>query len=121
MNNTHAMNETEKQNEDFDKLTSIVCDVYRVDRHNVVSKKGQYPYAVARAIIAAIWSESHTLKDAAKRCIYAGPSAAFQCRGRMKQILLKDDVDSRRCKEIIRRVSKEIPWVLGVYAGADEE
>ena len=121
MNNTHTMTETEKQNEDFDKLTSIVCDVFRVDKINVVSKKGKYPYAVARAIVAAIWSESHTLKDAAKRCIYAGPSAAFQCRGRMKQILLKDNVDSRRCKEIIRRVSKEIPWVLGVYAGADEE
>jgi len=112
------MTEEHPTDEDFRKLVEIVADVYRVLPREICSKKREHMFTQPRHIVAAIWSEGHSLEDTARRLYYGSSATVLEARARWRRLHAGEGIIKARVDEVTRRVVREIPWVMGIY---DEE
>ena len=115
-NNVHDELEPEESGpdyelEDWDTLVDTVCEIYREPRNRVISRSHRHRYTTPRNIIAAIWSETHTLQSTALRCHWKAHKNVFCARDRMST-LMQDTIHGQRIKRILTRLSRKAPWLI---------
>lgn len=103
------------QDADFQKLLSIVADVYRLKPAELVTRRRTHNITQPRHVVAAIWSEANSLQDTADRLLMWSPATISDARSRVAKLLAHDGLPAARIKEVMRRVATEAPHIVGLY------
>jgi hypothetical protein len=100
---------------DFCELVRIVGDVYRLPAFELMGSR-KHRFAEARALIGTIWAENHGMEDAARRLMRNSPANVITWQNRIHKILQTNHPSAGRINEVMRRVAKTLPHVVGLYA-----
>jgi chromosomal replication initiation ATPase DnaA len=112
--------EPEPADDDFRRLVEIVADVYRCRPEQLIMRPRVHRLTQARHVVAAIWAESYSMQDAAKRLRWWTPTTVSTAIHRIDRLLAEDGIPAARIREVMRRVAKEIPHVVGLYPNQPE-
>lgn len=103
------MNEPEEQ--DFEVLVDTVCEIMRQDKGLVISKARRHGVTAARNVIAAIWAETHTMQDTARRLRWNSHVHIYHARKRMIA-MLGDEIMAPRIQMILKALQERAPWLV---------
>ena len=110
----------EPADDDFRRLVAIVADVYRCRPEQLIMRPRVHRFTQARHVVAAIWAESYSMQDTAKRMRWWTPATVSTAIHRIDQLLAEDGIPAARIREVMRRVAEEIPHVVGLYPNRPE-
>jgi chromosomal replication initiation ATPase DnaA len=100
-----------RTNPHFDKLVSIVGEVYGVEPSLILSKIELREITTPRRIVAAIWARGDTNKSTARLVGYISDSAVINAISRFHE-LIKEPSHAYRIRMISDRCKDELPWLV---------
>ena len=98
--------------EDWNALVDTVCEVFRKSPKRVVSFLRSHDLTMPRHLIAAIWSETHTLEDTTIRCRWKAHKNVYHARERIAE-LIDTKEEGPRIHQVLALLSKRAPWLIG--------
>ncbi len=98
--------------EDWNALVDTVCEVFRKSPKRVVSFLRSHDLTMPRHLIAAIWSETHTLEDTTIRCRWKAHKNVYHARERIAE-LIDSKEEGPRIHQVLALLSKRAPWLIG--------
>lgn len=98
--------------EDWNALVDTVCEVFRKSPKRVVSFLRSHDLTMPRHLIAAIWSETHTLEDTTIRCRWRAHKNVYHARERIAA-LIDSKEEGPRIHQALALLSKRAPWLIG--------
>lgn len=96
---------------DWNTLVDTVCEVYRRPRKQVISFLRSHDLCTPRHLVAAIWSETHTLEDTTIRCRWRAHKNVYHARDRIARIITTD-VDGPKIRQVLTLLSRRAPWLI---------
>lgn len=103
--------------QDWRQLVAIVADVFRVRPVDLKHPRKTRIISTPRHVLAAIWSDGYTLEDTMRRLRWRSTATVSASRSRVERLLADGGLEADRINEVMRRIAKEIPHILGCYPG----
>jgi chromosomal replication initiation ATPase DnaA len=100
-----------QKNPHFDRLVSIVGEVYGVEPSLILSKIELREITTPRRIVAAIWARGDTYNSTCRLVGYVSNSAVANAISRFRE-LIKEPAHAYRIRKIMDRCKDELPWLV---------
>lgn len=103
--------EDPEQEKLFQQLVGIVALEFGVRPELVASRVSRHVITPARHLVAAIWSETRTTTETARRCKWETPVTVIYARKRVSE-MMDDPQYAEKVNRVIEKVKQEMPWLL---------
>lgn len=100
---------------DWRELVAIVADVFRVRPGDLTFPCKKRLISTPRHVIAAIWSDAYTMDDTMTRLRWRSTATVSASRSKVERMLVDGGLEADRINEVMRRIAKRIPHIVGHY------